>query len=207
MIPILVNDTVIGNPLFTVPVYVPDIEDSGIGLDSVSLCYEIHGQADEWFNLVTDECTSVNAHYIGASSRLNVINRIAIRAVDGVGICREILIQRDGCTVELDGTPLNGSRFDMDGIMIRRYSRRVRVAVPNCQEQNLVMWITCETTSQYTLDGDAISVDSIRFDIMRGLNVGHRDSHGIIGNFILVHASYTVEPLLKDTPEIRTPLY
>ena len=179
--------------------YVPDIEDSGIGLDSVSLCYELHGQSDEWFNLVTDECTSVNAHYIGAPSGLNVIDQIAIRAVDGVRICREILVQRDGCTVELDGLPLNGSRFDMDGIMIRRYSRRVRVAVPNCQEQNLVLWITCETrTIQISVFDDPIIFDSIRFDVLRGLNFGHRDSHGIIGNLICLICSHSLGPTLHS---------
>ena len=181
------------------PVYVPDIEDSGIGLDSVSLCYELHGQSDEWFNLVTDECTSVNAHYIGAPSGLNVIDQIAIRAVDGVRICREILVQRDGCTVELDGTPLNGSRFDMDGIMIRRYSQRVRVAVPNCQEQNLVMWITCETrTIQISVFDDPIIFDSIRFDVLRGLNFGHRDSHGIIGNLFCLICSHSLGSTLHS---------
>ena len=178
------NDTVIGDPLFTVPVFVPDLESLGIGLDRISLCYELHGQSDEWFNLVTDECTSVNAHYINTASRLNVINQIAIRAADVAGNCREILVIREGCTVELDGVPLNRSaRFNENDIKIKRYPQRVRVTVPNCDEQRLIMWITCETTSQETTPGDTITIDSIRFDVMRGLNFGHRDSHGIIGNF------------------------
>ena len=181
------NDTVIGDPLFTVPVFVPDLESLGMELDRIFLCYELHGRSDEWFNLVTDECTSVNAHYIStATGGLNVINQIAIRAADVAGSCREILVRREGCTVELDGIRLNVSaRINENNITIRHFSRRVRVAVPNCQEQSLVMWITCETrTVQNSVFDDPIVFDSIRFDVMRGLNFRHRDSHGIIGNLL-----------------------
>ncbi len=40
-----VNDTVIGDPLYTVPLRVTNLEEVGLER-GLSLCYEIHGQAD-----------------------------------------------------------------------------------------------------------------------------------------------------------------
>ena len=183
---IKVNDTVIGDPLFAVPLNVRDLESLDLDTDRISLCYEIHGEANQWFNFVTDECTSVNAHYIGiVGGELNVISQISIRAVDADSNCREILVNLENCSVELDGIAINGSRYSENEITIRRFTmvRRVRVTVPNCQEQSLVMWITCQTrTTKSPVSNELITFDSIRFDVMRGLNFGHRDSHGIIGN-------------------------
>jgi len=56
-----VNDTVVGDPLLTVPI--PNMRELGIGIDSALLCFEIHGERDSYFNLVTDKCVSVNARY------------------------------------------------------------------------------------------------------------------------------------------------
>ena len=57
---ITVNDTVVGDPLMTVPIRVPGYQ------TDLHLCYEIHGTADTYFNFVSDDCTSVNAHYVQA---------------------------------------------------------------------------------------------------------------------------------------------
>ena len=181
---VLVNDTVIGDPLFIVPILVSDEDQLAIGSDRISLCYEIHGESSQWFNLVTDECTSVNAYYTNLTDFLNVIERVAIRAADDNGNCREIEVDLDGCSTTLDGTALTTSRYEAGGIRIRQYPRRVRVAVPNCAELSLIMWITCETrTLQNPFTGDDIVGDMIRFDVLRGLNFGHSDSHGLIGKF------------------------
>ena len=47
------NDSVIGDPLFTVP----------FREDQTSLCFEVHGKANNNFNLVSDTCTNVNAYF------------------------------------------------------------------------------------------------------------------------------------------------
>ena len=180
----LVNDTIIGNPLFIVPILISEEDQTAIGSDRVSLCYEIHGSPSRWFNLVTDECTSVNAYYTNFTSFLNIIEQVAIRATDDAGRCREIVVNLDGCTTTLDGMNVNISRYEADGVRIRRYPRRVRVAVPNCAELSLIMWITCETrtlSDPYDANGVEIVGDMLRFDVMRGLNFGHSDSHGVVG--------------------------
>ena len=83
----LVNDSVIGDPLMTVPLHLSNTSVfENIELtenEVVNLCYEIHGRAGEYFNLVSDSCVSVNAHYRKAHQLLgyNIIDEIAVRAV------------------------------------------------------------------------------------------------------------------------------
>ena len=54
-----VNDTVGGGGLMTVSIF---------NNPNVSLCYKVHGQANRFFNLISDNCVSVNTHY----ARVNV---------------------------------------------------------------------------------------------------------------------------------------
>ena len=173
-----VNDTVIGDPLLTVPIHVPDSE-----FEDISLCYEMHGADDEYFNLVTDECASVNAHYSRVTDYFNVVDEIAIRAVDNVNECRNIAIYLDGnCSVQIDGIPLTELSYSSEGINVKRHEDHVRVSVPNCEELTLVMWIFCETnTLEDPFNGTDVVADMINFVVMRGLNFGHRNVHGLIG--------------------------
>lgn len=87
------------DPLFTVPMY---------GTREHTLCYEVHGTADHYFNLISDECVSVNALYVSttdnAGLKINVIGQVAIRAVDLEGVCMDILIDPHGFTVSSNGT-------------------------------------------------------------------------------------------------------
>ena len=75
----------VGQPLMIVPIRVSQKQLEVLLTDQISLCYEIHGVADKYFNLVTDECISVNAHYAAVSSSLNVVNQIGMRAVGDDG--------------------------------------------------------------------------------------------------------------------------
>ena len=50
------NDSVIGDPLFTVPVHTENGERR-------TLCFEVHGESNRTFNLISDTCLNVNAHY------------------------------------------------------------------------------------------------------------------------------------------------
>ena len=179
---VFVNDTVIGDPLFTVPILVPDEQLAALNLTSLTMCYEIHGKSDQWFNLVTDQCTSVNAHYDDLNEDLNIIDEIGVRAVDEDGRCVNIGVNIDGCSAEINGVPLD-QRYSTGGISVRRYSNRVRISVPNCNDLTLVMWVICQ---ERTLDdpmrpGLSITAEMIKFVVMRGLNSGHRPAHGLIG--------------------------
>lgn len=178
---ILVNDTVIGDPLLTVPLRITNAD--GLALNpTLSLCYEVHGRSNEYFNLISDQCVSVNAHYVAAGP-FNVINRIAVRAVDERDRCQDILVDADNaCSAEIDGIPVDV--FSAAGVSVRRFAERVRISVPNCDKQQLVMWVICENGSLQSYnpesDGMVFQARMIKFVVARGFNL-QETSHGIIG--------------------------
>ena len=161
-----------GDPVFTVP-----IMPSG-SVESLALCYEIHGKADTFFNLISDLCVSVNAHYVARPQfprTLHIIDQIAVRAIDNSGRCRNIAVDLVGreCRVTVDGQIMgnNGNRLSEDGITIRSYNRRSRITVPNCGNVPVVMWVVCEKRRGY---------DMIEFRVTRGFNL-RPSSHGLVG--------------------------
>ena len=183
----LVNDTLTGDPLFTVPILTAQSNQSNISpADIPSLCYEVHGRAEEYFNLISDTCTSVNAFYQKApvnSSEidLNVVTKIGVRAVGDDGTCHNIAVDLDTCTASINGAPLTSKVYSSSGIRIRWNvnNSRVRIGVPNCADTLLVMWVFCgrgQIEDPVTCD-----VSFIRFVVMRGLNLNEL-SHGLIGN-------------------------
>ena len=193
------NDTVIGDPLLTVPINVPNI--TAFGYDDVSLCYEIHGEANTIFNLVTDACISVSAHYINITADLNIINQIGIRAVDKDGQCKNIQVDLEECRVSINGGELTNAKYFSAGLMVRKGGRqgdRVRVRVPNCNELPVVMYIICQRDAdlENTLIGDMVKADMIKFEVTRGLNVGHSNAHGLIGESVCYTILFTVDSVL-----------
>lgn len=186
------NDTVIGDPLLTVPIYV-DV--SNVNLTKpLQLCFEIHGKSDKYFNLISDDCTSVVAHYMTPSNAdfLNVIDNVSILAVDHQNQCHEIQISVETCSTTFDGHTIQKmtsrkrtviqSPFAYKGINIRSYSSRVRVSVPNCADASLIMWIMCQSPnvtdprSRMQLG----TIKMIKFVVARGFNL-HEYSHGLLG--------------------------
>ena len=184
-----VNDTATGDPLFTVPLNVPDksnITEVGDG-DPINLCFEIHGQADAHFNLVSDACVSVNARYaqVRPDENINIIDRIYVRASDANRSCKNIEVSLDGCSASVDG--VNVDNYMAEEISVRRYRNRVRIAVPNCQDMELVMWVFCLNNtfwSRASTEENEITFEAemLRFVIARGLDLAER-SHGILGMF------------------------
>ena len=181
--PIRVNDTITGDPLLTVPLNVGNDTRMLLRLNEgehVSLCYEVHGEANETFSLVSDVCVSVNAHCARVRSDvdINVIDRIGIRAVDNATQCRNIMADLNGCRAFLDGVEIPMS-YRTGGIFVRKYSTRVRIAVPNCEDNDLVMWVFCQSG---TFENGNMTFDApmIRFVIARGFNLAET-SHGILG--------------------------
>lgn len=184
-----VNDSIIGDPLMTVPINlrnnsaIPVLGDNAI----LNLCYEIHGDADTTFNLISDGCVSVNAHYeqVRPTESQNIIDAVYVRAVDSSGSCHNIAVSLSGCSASVNGVGLS-SMYSRMGVSVRPYSNRVRIAVPNCADLDLVMWVICESrtfwSSQVDSDGQEVTFNAemIKFVIARGLNL-QETSHGILG--------------------------
>lgn len=136
----------------------------------------MHGKSDTNFNLISDCCVSVNAHFV-AIGDLNVIGAIGIRAEDEDGDCRNIQVDLNGCSLSTatnSDTLTTTDMFSINGIYARKVkSDRVRISVPNCDKISLVMWIVCET----------MPLNMIRFRIARGFNLAPT-SHGLLGKSI-----------------------
>ena len=155
-----VNDSVIADPQFTV-----SLKDG-----SRAMCYEVHGTSDDFYNIISDICTSVNAHFTQhpIQGHLNRISSIGVHAVTGDNATPCVDIQTDlaGCTTNINGTTVIMSKT-VGNIHVRKYNHRWRVSVPNCERPHAVMWITCDQ-------------DMLRFDVVRGSNL-RPTSHGLLG--------------------------
>ena len=153
-----------------------------------SLCYEVHGRRDTYFNLISDSCTSVNALYEKAlvnSSNidLNMVTKIGVRTVGGDNTtCTNIEVDLDSCTTTVDGVIL--STYSLNGISVRRKDdgSRVRISVPNCADTQLVMYVFCTSGMvEDPVDWKYYRARFIRFVVLRGLNLNEL-SHGLLGN-------------------------
>ncbi len=167
------NDTMMGGPLFTCPFTCPIHSENPV-CKGLSMCYEVHGHSNADFNLISDTRVSINSRFspVGA---LNIISSIAIRAEDDKGVCMNIKVDLENCTLYVgikEDEMKQVNTFSMNGISARRRSaRKVRISVPNGDSVPLVMWVICEAIDQ---------IDMIRFHITRGLNL-RPTSHGLIG--------------------------
>ena len=166
------NDSVIGDPLFTVPVRTENGERR-------TLCFEVHGESNRTFNLISDTCLNVNAHYSRVDD-LNIISSIGIKAEGYSGMCMDIQVDLEGCAVSTSVGSGPAVRLDpsddlqMDHISLRQYADRVRISVPNCHRAGVVMWVICERANVRQ------PVDMIRFHVSRGVNL-MPSSHGLLG--------------------------
>lgn len=172
------NDTVIGDPLYEVPLNeIP----KDMFPEVTSLCYEIHGEANKTYNLVSDGCVQVNANYsaLGPSENdTNIISQIGVFAYDTAGGCINILVDVNDCIPVVNGIPYENTSYNMNGVTARRRNNRARIAVPNCDNEvtdNLVFWVVCQV-----INGQRM----IKFQVLRG-NQLRPDAHGLIGNINL----------------------
>ena len=172
--------------LITVPIY--DNPNIRPGDPLSSLCYEVRGKSNHFYNFISDGCTSVNAYYERANTSSpnispNVATQIGVTAVGSSGVCQNISVNLDGnCEALVNGGP--PASGPVDGIHVKRYasSSRVRISVPNCGDSMLVMWVFCK--SGQIQDPTTLAyypINFIRYVVMRGLSL-HEKSHGLIGN-------------------------
>ena len=165
------NDTIIGDPLYEVPLN-NMIRDETFP-EVTSLCYEIHGIAGQIFNLVSDGCVQVNANYsaMDIPENGNIISQIGVLAYDTAGGCVEIMVDVNVCVPVVNGIPYDNTVYDMNGVTVRRRNNRTRITVPNCDD-DLVFWVVCQNIMGQRM---------IKFQVFRGSAL-RPDSHGLIGN-------------------------
>ena len=161
--------------------------------DPINLCYEVRAEQGAVYNLVSDMCVTVNAHYaqVRPNERLNIIDAIYVRAVDSEGNCHNIAVNLDQCMPSVNLSEVQ--MLNINGIYVRKIRNRVRIAVPNCREQDLVMWVFCQNNVlQSTIVPDTtFNAEMIRFVISRGFSL-QESSHGILGTMSVCLCTYVV---------------
>ena len=171
------NDTVIGDPLYEVPMNMISNETFP---EVTSLCYEIHGEAGQVFNLISDGCVQVNANYsaMNIPENGNIISQIGVLAYDTVNGCAFIMVDVNDCIPVVNGVPYGdpAAGYDMNGVTARRRNGRSRITVPNCggEADDLVFWVVCQ---------EIMGQRMIKFQVLRGSAL-EPDSHGLIGNYL-----------------------
>ena len=132
------NDTVRGDPQFSIPLPPKCITDPE--LKSVQLCFEVHGQSGNHYNLISDRCTSVTALYSAGvvNTEMNVITKITLamwldihcisivwncmigaRTQGTNGTCHSVKVDLVNCSASLDGAYANKSTTALvDGVRL-----------------------------------------------------------------------------------------
>ena len=164
----------------TVPINAPS---SVLGVSGVpSLCYEVHGDNDTYFNMISDQCLSVNAHYIAPDRNIpiNVINEVAVVAGNKSiknNIVR-ISVSVVGCVATVGGSEV-GVRYISPGVRVRRTASRVRIAVSSCRNESVVLWVVCGRQN-VNVGSISVETDTIRLIVARGYSLSDT-SHGLVG--------------------------
>ncbi len=169
---------VTGDPLFAVPLLLSSEDLVQFGAKEVFLCYKVHDDNQQYFNLVTDQCLSVNALFTAVAPKIDVITRVGIRAIDSNGECVSIVVEQDQCSVSIDGMQIIDTFSNAD-ILVERSESEVFINVPNCGE-NPAIRLRCLSRNL----GES-QADLINLIIMRGQGIGGRRAHGLIGNVLL----------------------
>lgn len=192
-----VDDTVVADPLISVRLALPS------ELSTASLCYEFHGLADKYFNLLSNNCTSINAHYAAAPAHptVNIVDEIAIRTADLADHCVDISVNL-GCAVSVNGVRAEPNQvYSMSGVKVTQYGgAEVQVSVPGCRGgQSLGVQVYCQSGTLFDVqDGGRFTTRTMKVVVRHSLSVaGGGGSHGLLGMNARVASYYT--PLSPQT--------
>ena len=213
----VVADRVGDDMVFSTVLDISPIE-VGVNDKTVSLCYQVHGEKEKFYNLVSDDCLSVNAHVTqpvpGVKS--HVIDKIGIRAIgNNATYCYDIGIARENCSVTVNGNPISvNEKFTEEGIevfndrMIARNPNVIRISVPNCGRALVdAIQITCTEYNMRISRTETVPVKVLELTTTRGISPIEA-AHGVVGKSITpvsVHLAFNFTlfdlfPLLSIFP-------
>ena len=176
----------------------------GVSDQTVSLCYQVHGEKGKFYNLVSDDCLSINAHVSQPIAGVNshVMDKITIRAIGSNGACYNISIVRENCEVTVNHPIFINSRFEEEGItvfndrMIARDPNVVHISVPNCGRALVdVMNITC---SEYKIRTSLAAMEVLELTTTRGISPIEA-AQGLVGKLHLWKCDYHISLLLPTS--------
>jgi hypothetical protein len=172
----ITTGTIDGDPMFSVPLAINehDLAKFSKSDKQWDLCYEVHGQQQKVYNLVSDSCVTINAQLELASNPKvgNVITRLGFKSLDYDGWCHEIEVTLDGHKLLVDNKEVE-DKWENKRVHAEKISNSITVSVPNCNRKGL---------SFKTIFHDMNGADMIKFVIAEGSGLS-TTSHGLIGQF------------------------
>ena len=144
----------------------------------MALCYEVHGLQGEYFNLVSEPCLSVNAHYMvqDPDKPLHFIDEIAVVATNAEGANIEMNIDRH-CNLLVDGSTTSTVFLNSSGVLaeaIPAFNDVVIVATECGRDRETVLWMRCVPHEH----------GFMQLDISRDLGLRNSSSHGLLGELM-----------------------
>lgn len=186
MLCIFVDDSnVKADPLYSVPI--------GSGTNNHEICYEIYGETGKYFNLLSDKCVTVNAHYIdsgliGDSGRpMHYIDQISVITVDNMGNCVTIVVETEHlqgkCIATVNGAELsldNKKQFEKNGVSVVFSSYHTAISAPNCASSNVLMLMFCKK-----IEGGVTNKTFVEFEVQAGMAI-RPSAHGLVGKYCIM---------------------
>lgn len=175
------TDVVVGDPVFFASL---TLSESSVLEEPLGLCFQIHGEEETNYNLLTTPCTSVTGRWTAVTSTLNVITSISVSVVSDEE-CTSVHVNLDSCTVIMDGDIVVGSNGNYTisaGVSVSRMDDSlVEISVPNCEEA-LVLRVLCETRRVFDHETKKHrDVDMLKFSVTRSVP-GAVPAHGLFGS-------------------------
>ena len=175
MLSFLDDSNVRADPMFSVPLISQE--------ENVPwLCYQVYGEDNKHFNLVTDKCISINAHYSEVKTSVRHTN-IPLHLIDKLGFtfrdnvsqeCVNVVIELDNqnCLIGINGASMV-SGYSKGSVHVSPVSsKQVSVRATNCDNQPIVMTVECKRMPPQTA--------FLELKIDNGLGITP-SAHGLIG--------------------------
>jgi hypothetical protein len=132
-----VTDAIVAGSLYSVVVQTAP--------KTLSLCYEISGEPDTVYSLVSHDCVAVNAHYVAAKfgkQDLKVIDRIGLTSKAG-DIIRKVAVDATNCSMSVDGHVQDTFDNAVDEFSMRKNRALMEFILPTCGEAGFILWVEC----------------------------------------------------------------
>ena len=160
------------------------------GVDSIPLCYQVHGRPRRFFSLISDACVSLNAKYDRQRNQISetVITQVGILGIDENQTCIHIEVNAVGCQVKVGNMTLDGNYWQ-SGISVSRASYGARIILPNCEFRDVGITVRCSRIPSN-------EQEHLELSLSRTLNF-RSTSHGLIGKnniFPFIFALCTFHP-------------
>ena len=204
----MVTDVVSGDPLFAVSIS----PKPGSSLEPpLALCYQVHGDRDARYNLLSTTRTSVNGLWRAATDSLNLLAEVGVRTVSESGECHRVLVGLDDCKVTVDGEDFTSDGLLLNtsngGVLVRRDDDRVVVIrVPGGDGEGLTLEVECEMRKVF--DGiEEVEIPMLLLKIHRRSNPISGIAHGLIGLFVsliyMCFYNYSMTYIILHSPHFN----